>query len=182
MIKISFLYSTKVLNTVNTGISLIQFYNLNFIIKMIIDFSLLVVNSHLLKQLHISSDPAASGKEKKKCWTFRINFKWFIDFVSPRGKKNHLTSQCQFTHLWNEKANIFLWGCSENYFANVVDKIVASITAFSPEFFEEADGVIYAFVDSQNIIWVKHVYLSAVVSFMILKEHFSLDCSIYAWH
>ena len=72
-----------------------------------------------------------------------------------------------------------MWGCSENYFANVVDKIVASITAFSPEYFEEADSVIYAFVDSQNIIWVKHVYLSAVVSFMILKEHFSLDCSIY---
>lgn len=32
---------------------------------MIIDFSPLVVNSHFLKQLHISSDPAASGKEKK---------------------------------------------------------------------------------------------------------------------
>lgn len=33
---------------------------------MIIDFSPLVVNSHFLKQLQISSDPAASGKEKKK--------------------------------------------------------------------------------------------------------------------
>lgn len=69
-------------------------------------------------------------KEKKNCWTFRINFKRFIDFVSPWGKKNHLTSQCQFTHLWNEKDNIFLWGCFKNYFANVVDKIVTSITAF----------------------------------------------------
>lgn len=149
---------------------------------MIIDFSPLVVNSHFLKQLHISSDPAASGKEKKKMLNFQNQLQMVHWLCFTTGKKNHLASQCQFTHLWNEKANIFLWGCSENYFANVVDKIVASITAFSREFFEEADSVIYAFVDSQSIIWVNHVYLSAVVRCMILKKHLSLDCPIYAWH
>lgn len=43
-------------------------------------------------------------------------------------------------------------GCFENYFANAVDEIVASITALFPVF-EDAESIIYVPVDSQIVIW-----------------------------